>query len=88
MTQPYTHADHAQHCREQALLGVVPSRRRVQVLKRRVPYCAQLIEPWTTPSGIDCWTVEADFPERARFTVPVKLVRACGQGCTCQGCDQ
>ena len=82
---PYTHADHAAYCQHQAQFGRVPSRRPVQVMRRGVPYCAQLVEPWTTPSGIDCWTVESIYPEQLRMTVPVKMVRACGDACTCGG---
>ena len=87
MITPYTHADHAAYCRQQALLGLVPSRRRVQVMLRRVVYCAQIVEAWTTRDGLDVWTVEADYPQRCRITVPCKQVRVCGQGCLCDGAD-
>lgn len=81
----YTHADHAAYCRQRGLLGLVPSRRRVQVMLRRVVYCAQIVEAWTTRDGLDVWTVESSFPERCRITVPCKQVRACGENCVCAG---
>lgn len=87
ITQPYTHADHAKYCREQAAFGRVPSKRRVQVKLRQVVYCAQIVNAWTTRDGMDVWTVEADHPERVRITVPCARVRVCGQGCTCEGSD-
>ena len=84
MSAPYTHSDHARRCRESALSGQVLARQLVQVQKRGITYCAQLLEPWTTPSGLDCWTVHATHPETLRMTVPVSKVRLCGGAfCAC-----
>lgn len=83
--QPYTHLAHAQRVGQAARQLVVLSGQRVQILRRGVVYCARLCEPWTTPTGVDCWTVETTSPERARCTVPCKLVRVCGQAdCACE----
>lgn len=83
MSTPYTHVEHARRCTEAALQGVVLSRQLVQVRKRTVVYCAQIVNAWTTPEGLECWTVDSFWPELARFTVPAKQVRLCG----CSGCD-
>ena len=81
---PYTHEEHARRCTEAALQGVVLSRQLVQVRKRGVVYCAQICHSWTTPGGVDCWTIDSFWPELARFTVPVHQVRLCGgNGCDC-----
>lgn len=84
MSVPYTHADHMRRCAEAAQQGHVLARQHVQVMKRGILYCAQLCSAWTTPDGADCWTVETTYPEQARFTVPVKQVRLCGDArCIC-----
>lgn len=84
MSDPYTHADHMRRCIEAAKHGHVLARQHVQVMRRGVLYCAQICNIWTTPDGADCWTVETSYPEHARFTVPVKQVRLCGDaGCIC-----
>lgn len=81
---PYTHAMHALRCCESAHAGVSAFGLWVQVKKRSCVYCARIAAPWTTPDGLDCWTVEAVLPEVARFTVPVRQVRLCGQSdCAC-----
>ena len=86
MSQPYTHAVHMTNMIEAAQQCRVIARKRVQVQKRGVTYCACIVEAWTAPNGLDCWTVEADLPERARFTVPCAKVRACGDSaCACIG---
>lgn len=86
--KPYTHAEHARCCREAAQVRHVLALQRVQVIKRGVLYCAQLFEPWTTPDGLECWTVLSDFPESARFTVACRKVRLCGgEGCECEIAD-
>lgn len=82
MSQPYTHRMHGAKCRQWAEMGQVAHGLLVQVQKRGVVYCARIAEPWTTPTGLDCWTVESISPEVARFTVPVKQVRLCG-ACDC-----
>lgn len=88
-TRPYTFQDHAAKCRQAALSGVTLIGQHVQVKRRQVIYCAQILEPWTTPDGKDCWTVLSSFPEQARFTVPVHLVRECGDSrCTCVPLNQ
>lgn len=82
--EPYTHAIHAAACRAAALDGRVLVQ-LVQVRRGPVVYCARLREPYTVPGGPDCWSVEAESPERLRLTVPVKNVRACGgPDCSCQ----
>ena len=82
--RPYTHAEHSRRCAEAAQQRVVLSRQLVQVKKRSVVYCAQIVNAWTTPEGLECWTVDSFWPELARFTVPVKQVRLCGgAGCDC-----
>lgn len=83
MIQPYTHAMHAHRCHQMALQGVNTLGLRVQVQKRKITYCARIAAPWTTPDGVDCWTVESTLPEIARFTVPVRQVVECGAGCKC-----
>ena len=85
MTQPYTHAMHAHKCHSLAVQGVNLDRVRVLVQKRGITYCGRIAGCWTTPDGLDCWTVETSSPEIARFTVPVKQVRECGPGCVCVG---
>jgi hypothetical protein len=82
---PYTHAMHARRCHESARDGVSAAGLRVQVQKHGVTYCAAIAAPWTTPDGLDCWTVESTSPEVARFTVPCKQVRESGSaGCNCK----
>lgn len=82
--QPYTHAMHAHRCHQSAQNGASAVGLLVQVQKRGVTYCARISTAWTTPDGLDCCTVESITPEIARFTVPVKQVRACGDaGCNC-----
>jgi hypothetical protein len=84
MNQPYTHAMHAHKCGEAGRSGVVLSAQPVQVRKNGVIYCARIANAWTAPNGLDCWTVESSLPEVARFTVPVRQVRECGQvDCSC-----
>ena len=81
---PYTHADHARACHAAAQQGVVLSGKLVQVRKKAITYCARIINAWTTPDGLDCWTVEAFSPEMARFTVSCRNVRSCGDSaCSC-----
>ncbi len=82
--QPYTHAAHYERCVAAAKLGQVITHQHVQVLKHGVHYCARIRSSWTTPSGLDCWTVETIHPEIAHFTVPCKHVRLCGDDfCSC-----
>lgn len=84
MSAPYTHAEHSRRCVEAARQCRVLHRQLVQVKKHQVLYCAQIVNAWTTPDGVDCWTVESTYPEQARFTVPVKQVRLCGDAsCIC-----
>ena len=84
MTQPYTHARHAQRCRQMADSGAVLDRQWVQAQKHGVIYCGRIIAAYTVPNGTDCWTLETVTPEIARFTVPVKKVRLCGDSvCVC-----
>lgn len=84
MNQPYTHAMHAQRCHESARSGLSAVGLLVQVQKRHVTYCARIAGCWTTPDNVDCWTVETISPEVARFTIPVRQVRECGQThCSC-----
>lgn len=88
MSQPYTHAIHARACRKMALQGVVAANLMVQVQKRGITYCGVIKAPWTTPDGLDCWTIETTLPESARFTVPCKQVRQCAGldgSCACAG---
>ena len=82
--QPYTHAAHYERSVAFAKLGRVLTDQHVQVLKHGVHYCARIRSSWTTPSGLDCWTVETIHPEIAHFTVPCKQVRLCGDArCAC-----
>lgn len=82
--QPYTHAAHYERSVSLAKLGRVLTDQHVQVLKHGVHYCARIRSSWTTPSGLDCWTVETIHPEIAHFTVPCKNVRLCGdEFCAC-----
>lgn len=84
MSTPYTHAAHMARCCQAVREGKMLERQHVQVMRRGVLYCAQICAAWTTPDGIDCWTVETTYPEAARFTVPVKQVRLCGDAsCIC-----
>jgi len=82
--QPYTHAAHYERCVAAAKLGQVITHQHVQVIKQGVHYCARIRSSWTTPDGLDCWTVESISPEIAHFTVPCKQVRLCGDAhCSC-----
>ncbi|WP_394792464.1 hypothetical protein [Rhodoferax sp.] len=82
--QPYTHSDHATACHAAAQRGIVLSSKFVQVRKNTITYCARIVNAWTTPSGLDCWTVESHMPECARFTVSCKNTRECGlSDCSC-----
>lgn len=79
----YTHELHAQRCGEAARHRQVLIQ---HVLAKRGPiiYCAVIKAPWTSPSGIDCWTVETSWPEKTRLTIPVRNVIQCGgDTCTC-----
>lgn len=79
----YTHELHAVRCGEAARQRQVLVQR---VLAKRGPivYCGVIKEPWTTPSGIDCWTLETSWPEKARVTIPVRNVIQCGgEFCSC-----
>lgn len=77
MQQPYTHKDHWIYCRDMVMQNRMATRRHVLVRKHTLVYCAQIIEPWTTPNGVDCWVVESVFPEEARFTVACKNTFVC-----------
>ena len=82
----YTHADHGKACGEAARCLQVLSQQHVLAKRGQVVYCAVIKEPWTTPSGIDCWTIETSWPERTRITVPVRNVILCpSEGCSCAG---
>lgn len=84
MNEPYTHAMHARRCSESAHSGLSAVGLLVQVQKRHVTYCARIAGCWTAPDNVDCWTVETISPEVARFTIPVRQVRECGQThCAC-----
>lgn len=82
----YTHADHAKACQQAAKRREMCSRKPVQVRKRGIVYCAVIVEAYTTPDGLDCWTVESTIPEAARFTVACKnVIECCLSDCTCCG---
>ena len=82
--QPYTHTAHYERCVALAKLGQLVTAQHVQVLKHGVHYCARIRSSWTTPRGLDCWTVETIHPEISHFTVPCKNVRLCGdEFCAC-----
>jgi hypothetical protein len=85
VSEPYTHAAHAQRCHAAALAGDVLSNQYVQVKKGQIVFCAHLKAAWTVPvKDLDCWTVETFWPEQARFTTPCKNVRLCGdEKCSC-----
>lgn len=88
MTTPYTHATHARRCYQAGRAGVVLPLQLVQVKRKNVVYCARIRNAWTTPDGLDCWTVDTLCPEEARITVPVSQVRLCDRGdgrCSCAG---
>lgn len=82
-SDPYTHAMHAQACanaskQRQTLVQHVLVRRGMLI------YCATIKNAYSVPNGPDCWTVETTWPEKTRFTVPVRNVLACGgQTCSC-----
>lgn len=77
MRAPYTHVDHFLRVHAAALDRRVIERQSVCVVKRGIRYCACILSAWTTPSGVDCWTVEAEIPESCRFTVPCRQVFLC-----------
>jgi hypothetical protein len=83
LSRPYTHAAHYERCVAAAKLGQVIAHQHVQVIKQGVHYCARIRSSWTTPDGLDCWTIETLSPEIAHFTVPCKQVRLCGQQGSC-----
>ena len=84
MSAPYTHEEHFRRCYSPTMQRRLVNRQRVQVMKRGILYCAELVDGWVSPDGVQCWTVETTYPERVRFTVPVKQVRACGDArCAC-----
>jgi len=81
----YTHALHAKACYEAAQRRVVLDRVHVQVKRGPVVYCAIIKWPWTTPTGVDCWTVDTSWPEKACITVPCRNVILCpASGCSCR----
>lgn len=77
MNTPYTHELHARACGDAARAGVVLERKCVQVRRRQVTYCAQIVEAVTLDKAGDCWTVETLWPENARMTVVVRNVTDC-----------
>lgn len=77
MRTPYTHHEHYERVQAAALECRVIDGQPVCVVKRGIRYCARIVSAWTTPSGIDCWTVDADIPESCRFTVPCRQVFLC-----------
>lgn len=77
MRTPYTHAEHVRRVQAAALERLVIEHQPVCVVKLGIRYCARIVAAWTTPSGIDCWTVDADIPESCRFTVPCRQVFLC-----------
>lgn len=84
MTTPYTHADHWSFAIKEGQQGRLAARKHVQVKKKTITYCAQIVGAWTTPDGLDCWTVESLLPEVARFTVPCRQVTDCPSSvCMC-----
>lgn len=88
MTQPYTHQDHSRRCVAAAKLGIVLSRKHVQVRRGPIVCCARIVEPLTLPQVGDCWKVDVRFPWTGHITVPVRNVRECQSvdgGCHCAG---
>ena len=82
----YTHEDHGKACGAAALSLHVLTQQHVLAKRGQVVYCAVIKEPWTTPSGLDCWTIETSWPERTRITVPVRNVILCpSECCSCAG---
>ena len=89
MTTAYTHAAHAKACQQAARAGHTLAKKHVQVRKKGVVYCAQIEEAYTTPDGLDCWTVISISPQIARFTVSCKNTVECGFGdCVCASASQ
>lgn len=85
--QPYTHADHAQRCREAAQDRVVLIQ-FVQVRRRHVTLCARIREAFTLPDGVDLWRVELLYPGMGLVSVSPKLTRQCSgldDLCRCAG---
>lgn len=79
----YTHQMHAARCAEAARQRQILVQ---HVLAKRGPivYCAVIKAPWTTPDGLDCWTLETLWPEKTRLTIPVRNVIQCGgEACSC-----
>ena len=82
--QPYTHKSHWSYGIAEAKQGRSGVRKHVQIKKQGVTYCATIAAAYTTPTGIDCWTVETITPESCRITVPCRNVRDCpATSCLC-----
>jgi hypothetical protein len=79
----YTHALHAQACREAAQRGEVLEGAYVLAKRGLIVYCAQIVRPWTIPGGPECWVLDTLFPERTRLTVPCRNVIACPNPAAC-----
>lgn len=76
MSEPYTFAHHATRCMEAAHSRVV----LIQFLKvklRGVVHCARIKHAWTTPDGLDLWTVELLGPGAGQLSIPYKQTRQC-----------
>lgn len=79
----YTHQVHAARCREAAQNFQVLVQ-HVLVKQGLIVYCAVIKCAWTTPDGLDCWTVETSWPERTRLTTPCRNVIQCDvTACSC-----
>lgn len=80
----YTHELHALACRLAAIAGTVLQNQHVLCKRGQIIYCATLQQAYTSPNGLECWTVNTIWPEKARLTIAVRNVVACHPAsCSC-----
>ena len=77
MRTAYTHSEHMRRAGVAALQRSVIENQPVCVVKRGIRYCATIVNAWTSPAGIECWTVQASLPEVCRFTASSRNVFVC-----------
>lgn len=76
VTDPYTHAAHAQRCGEAARAGV-PLVQFVQARLGGTSYCGYIKDAWTTGDGVDMWKLGLLSPQRGQCHTKVLNVRQC-----------
>lgn len=62
-TEPYTHSSHATRCADAARCGASLSRQFIRFRNHSGTHCAELLDGWTTPDGVDLWKLLIRGPE-------------------------